>query len=90
MARAMRASAEWNPNAILVRRRILVLVDSMSPLHPLAEELGDLAVAGHLRALISGQGEPDGLRELCERLISRMPRIRSSAVRRPGRWMSLM
>ena len=32
MARAMRASAEWNPNATRVSSRILVLVDSMSPL----------------------------------------------------------
>lgn len=31
MARAMSASGERNPNAIRVRSRILVLVDSISP-----------------------------------------------------------
>ncbi len=32
MARAMRAAGEWNPNAILVMTRILVLTDSIRPL----------------------------------------------------------
>lgn len=43
-ARAMKAWAGWNPNVILVRRRILVLIDLMSPLDRLC------SIAARIRA----------------------------------------
>ena len=43
MARAMRGSGPWNPNAILVSSRILVFVDSMSPWERPCSRLASIA-----------------------------------------------
>ena len=45
MARAIRASGEWNPKAIRVRSRILVLTDSIEPVGQAVLDRGQDRVA---------------------------------------------
>ena len=49
MARAMSASGERKPNAMRVRSRILVLVDSISPWEGTVKLIGGLIVRGVVR-----------------------------------------
>ena len=63
MARAMSAPAEWKPNAMRVNSRILVFVDSISPLRPAVFVAGArAAVRDKGRSRRSLRGRPRGAR----------------------------